>query len=307
MAETTNRTRSREIPSILKTILAAKSTRLAAARRRVPGIELVRRCRDLPPTLDFRGALETPARGQGAPPTNTAAPTNAAIGTGRPRVPTSGAHPLGGLAIIAELKRRSPSRGVIRQHFEPAAILQAYSRGGAAACSVLTEEDHFGGSLGDLEALRPLAELPLLRKDFIFDSYQIYESRAAGADALLLIVAALADHRLHELIGLSRELDMEALVEVHTAEELDRALACGARIVGINNRDLHSFRVDLGVSIELARSLPAGVTAVSESGIHGPEDIRRLKSVGIRAFLVGEHLMRAEDPAAELLHLREEA
>ena len=275
MAETPPRPRPRELPSILRTILSDKSTRLAAAKRRVPGIELVRRCRDLAPTLDFRGALEKPARGREA--------------------------------IIAEIKRRSPSRGVIRLHFEPAAILGAYTRGGAAACSVLTEEDHFGGSLGDLEALRPLAELPLLRKDFIFDSYQIYESRAAGADALLLIVAALADHRLHELIGLSRELDMEALVEVHTAEELDRALACGARIVGINNRDLHSFRVDLGVSIELARSLPAGVTAVSESGIHGPEDIRLLKNAGIRAFLVGEHLMRAEDPAAELLRLGEGA
>jgi indole-3-glycerol phosphate synthase len=184
-------------------------------------------------------------------------------------------------------------------------IHRAYRKGGADAYSVLTEEDHFGGSLGDLEALHELAEVPLLRKDFLFDPYQIYESRAAGADALLLIVAALGDGQLRELISLCRELTMEALVEVHFASELYRALECGAGVVGINNRDLHTFRVDLAVTLELAPHLPGTVTGVAESGISGPEDIRRLRGAGIHAFLVGEQLMRADDPGHELRRLKE--
>ncbi len=283
---------SAALPSILETIITDKTARLRESKRRVPESELKRVCRDLPPPRRFRAVLD-PGFSIPAVPNNTQA---AAAG---------GANPGNAVAIIAEFKRRSPSRGVIRPQFDLAQIHRAYRRGGADAYSVLTEEDHFGGSLEDLKALRKMAKVPLLRKDFLFDPYQIYESRASGADALLLIVAALDDRKLSDLIALSRELSMEALVEVHSAAELSRALACGAGTVGINNRDLHSFRVDLAVSLDLARSLPGRVTAVSESGISGPQDIRRLRSAGIRAFLVGEHLIRAADPGLELSRLKE--
>jgi indole-3-glycerol phosphate synthase len=272
-----------KLPSILRNILSDKAGRLREARRRLPREELARLCRDLPPPAGFQTVLEAAGNGPTAP---KAAPT---------RPP----------AIIAEFKRRSPSRGVIRPNFDLEEIHQAYRAGGADAYSVLTEEDHFGGSLADLRKLRAATRIPLLRKDFLFDPYQIYESRAAGADAPLLIAAVLETPQLTEMIGLSRELNMEALVEVHTKTELRRALDSGARIVGINNRDLHTFEVDLGVSLGLAAGMPPDVTAVSESGIHGPEDIRRLRAAGIHAFLVGEHLMRARDPAAALLRLKE--
>jgi len=275
--------RRAEPPSILKTILNVKAARLEEQKRRTPSSELKQLCRDLPPPRDFRTALD-PAVNQSEPPV---------------------LHGSGSVSIIAEFKRRSPSRGLIRRDFDLPTMHRAYQRGGADAYSVLTEEDHFGGSLADLKALRELSAVPLLRKDFLFDPYQIYEARAAGAGAVLLIVAALEENQLTELVELSRTLRMEALVEVHSAGELKRALACGARIVGINNRDLHSFEVDLSNSLQLARRIPATVTIVSESGIHGPEDIRRLAAVGIRSFLVGEHLVRAEDPAAALRRLKE--
>jgi indole-3-glycerol phosphate synthase len=278
-----------EIPSILRTIIADKALRLGECKSRVPQGELERLCRDLPPVRNFRAALDP--------------------GFAKPVIPSSdkrqGKNPAIPPAIIAEFKRRSPSRGVIRARFDLAEIHRSYARGGADAYSVLTEEDHFGGSLEDLKRLHELSEVSLLRKDFLFDPYQIYESRAAGADALLLIVAALEDGQLRELISLSRELAMEALVEVHSASELRRALECGAAVVGINNRDLHSFQVDIAVSLELASCLPGNVTAVSESGISGPQDIRRLQGAGIHAFLVGEQLMRAEDPGLELRRLKE--
>ena len=283
---------SAALPSILKTILADKAARLRESKRRVPESELKRACRDLPPPRPFRAALDPGCSAPSGPNSTQAA---AAVG----------ADSSNGVAIIAEFKRRSPSRGVIRPHFDLAQIHRAYRRGGADAYSVLTEEDHFNGSLEDLKSLHKTAKVPLLRKDFLFDPYQIYESRAAGADALLLIVAALDDRKLSDLIALSRELSIEALVEVHCAAELSRALSCGAAVVGINNRDLHSFRVDLAVSLELAVSLPGRVTAVSESGISGPQDIRRLSSAGIRAFLVGEQLIRAKDPGRELRRLKE--
>jgi indole-3-glycerol phosphate synthase len=277
-----------ELPSILETILSSKAARLASQKRKTSQKELEHICRDQPPTKDFRAALDPAER-----PLDARAADRSAGGT-RPAV-----------RVIAEFKRRSPSRGVIRPHFDLDQIHRAYERGGADAYSVLTEEDHFAGSLEDLRALRKIAELPLLRKDFLFDPYQIYESRAAGADALLLIVAALDDRRLRDLIALSRELDMEALVEVHNPEELRRSVQCGAAIVGINNRDLHSFQVDIRVTLELAPSLPGHVTGVSESGISGTEDIRRLQKAGIQAFLIGEQLMRCEDPGLELRRLKE--
>jgi indole-3-glycerol phosphate synthase len=182
--------------------------------------------------------------------------------------------------------------------------VRAYERGGAAAVSVLTEEDYFRGSLEDLREAKASARLPVLRKDFVFDEYQVFESAAAGADALLLIVAALDDETLARLLRLTEEeLGMDALVEVHTADELSRALGAGARIVGVNNRDLRTFEVSLETSVELAGLAPAGTLLVSESGLRGAGDVERLRACGFRAFLVGETLMRAADPETALRHL----
>lgn len=210
--------------------------------------------------------------------------------------------------IIAEIKRASPSKGTIRAEAEPAQIAQQYEAGGAAAISVLTEEDRFRGTLDDLRAVRRAVRLPLLRKDFIFDEFQLYESAAAGADALLLIVAALDDERLARLIHITEEvLRMDALVEVHTREELERAHACGATLIGVNNRDLRSFDVSLKTSVELAHDAPPGLSLVSESGLRTGDDLRRLRSLGYQAFLIGETLMRAARPDTALRELIEEA
>jgi indole-3-glycerol phosphate synthase len=203
----------------------------------------------------------------------------------------------GRVNIIAEFKRASPSKGEIRGGASAGETARAYERGGAAALSVLTEEDYFCGSLKDLAEAKASTRLPVLRKDFIFDEYQVFESAAAGADALLLIVAALEDGQLNALLNLTEgELGMDALVEVHTAAELARAHAAGARIVGVNNRDLRSFEVSLETSVELAAHAHAGTLLVSESGLHDAEDIRRLRGCGFSAFLVGETLMRAARP-----------
>ena len=204
--------------------------------------------------------------------------------------------------IIAEFKRRSPSRGEIRTNADPASIAKAYESAGAAAVSVLTEEDHFHGSLDDLRAVRRAISLPILRKDFIFDEYQLYESAAAGADALLLIVAALDDETLGLLRRITEEeLGMDALVEVHTTEEMDRAIRSGAKIIGVNNRDLGTFEVSLETSVKLAPIAPNGAVLISESGIGSAADISRLRSLGYRGFLIGETLMRANDPAQVLM------
>jgi indole-3-glycerol phosphate synthase len=209
-----------------------------------------------------------------------------------------------GVSLIAEHKRRSPSAGEIRAGASVADVVSAYERGGAAALSVLTEEDFFRGSLADLHEAKASTRLPVIRKDFVFDEYQVFESAAAGADALLLIVAALDDEVLARLLRLTEEeLSMDALVEVHTAEELVRALDAGAHIVGVNNRDLRTFEVSLETSVKLAELAPAGTLLVSESGLRGAGDVDRLRSCGFRAFLVGETLMRAEDPEAALRYL----
>jgi indole-3-glycerol phosphate synthase len=203
----------------------------------------------------------------------------------------------GRVNVIAEFKRASPSKGVIRDDLGAAETARAYKEGGACALSVLTEGDHFRGSLGDLEEARAAARLPVLRKDFIFDDYQVYESAAAGADALLLIASMLDDDALARLRRLTEdELGMDALVEVHMADEMRRADAAGARIIGVNNRDLRTFRVSLETSFELARRAPAGRLLVSESGIRDHADIRRLTRAGFNAFLIGETPMRAERP-----------
>lgn len=200
--------------------------------------------------------------------------------------------------IIAEFKRRSPSKGAIRSDARPDVTVREYERGGAAAISVLTEEDSFDGSLGDLRSVRQASELPILRKDFIFDEFQIYESAAAGADALLLIVAVLDDESLIALRTLTEdELQMDALVEVHTHEEMQRALGCGANVIGVNNRNLATFDVTLQTSIDLAAAAVNNPVLISESGIETASDIEILRQAGYRGFLIGESLMRSENPA----------
>ena len=209
----------------------------------------------------------------------------------------------GQVNVIAEIKRRSPSRGPIRVDAHPARIAQAYEEGGAAALSVLTDEAFFGGSIADLQEARRATRLPALRKDFIVDPYQVAESVLAGADAILLIVAALADGDLRALHALALESGLDALVEVHDRAELDRALAAGARVVGVNSRDLRTMTVDLGTAIALASAIPDDVVAVAESGIRTPADVVRLREAGYDAFLVGEQLMAQDDPGAALAAL----
>ncbi len=205
--------------------------------------------------------------------------------------------------IIAEIKKASPSCGCIREDFDPIEIAQLYERNGAAALSVLTEEQYFQGSLQILEQVRSVTTLPLLRKDFLIDPYQIVESRYFGADAVLLIVRALSNDLLADLLSHTHAHGMEALVEVHNGQELKQAMAVGAKLIGINNRDLSTFRTDLATSERLAALVDRDVVLVSESGIHTAEDIQRLTACGIKAFLVGETLMRAPSPGQKLREL----
>jgi indole-3-glycerol phosphate synthase len=205
-------------------------------------------------------------------------------------------------AIIAEIKKASPSKGVLTEQFDPAAIAALYSSGGAAALSVLTDSEFFKGSLGDLQSARRAVELPVLRKDFTIDEFHVIEAAAHGADAILLIAALLDESRLRRFRELAGHYRMAALVEVHDGEELDRALGSGATIVGVNNRNLHTFEVTLETSILLGEKIPSGVVKVTESGIHSSADVRKLS--GYNAFLVGEHLMKSADPAAALRELR---
>lgn len=253
--------------SILDDILSDKAQEVAESRRRRPLASLIAQIRDLLPTRDFVGALRNPP------------------------------------CIIAEVKKASPSRGVIRPDFDPVAIARSYAKHGAAALSVLTDEKYFQGKLEFLQAIREEVSLPLLRKDFTLDSYQIYEARLAGADAILLIVAALDDAALKELLQLANDLGMAALVEVHTREELERVLPLHPHLVGINNRDLGTFRTDLETTLQILPLIPPDVVVVSESGIHSAADIARLRAEGVHAFLIGESLMRAPDPGLKLREL----
>ena len=205
-----------------------------------------------------------------------------------------------GLRIIAELKKASPSRGLLRPDYRCRELAQGYEAGGAAALSVLTEAHFFRGSLTDLIDARDAVGLPVLRKDFILASYQVYESAAANADALLVIVAAASDKLLRELIELCGRLQVAALVEVHTEEEVSRAVSAGASIIGVNNRDLQTFEVTLETSLRLRDRIPSNCLAVSESGIRTADDLVRLHGAGYDAVLIGEHLMTAEDPGREL-------
>jgi indole-3-glycerol phosphate synthase len=215
----------------------------------------------------------------------------------------SGALSRNGLNILAELKPASPSHGVLREPFDPPALAAAFQSAGAVALSVLTESEFFRGSLKNLRDARKSVNLPVLRKDFIFDPWQVWETRANDADSFLLMVAVLRDAQLRDLLALGRELGMEPLVEVHTANELDRALAAGSRIIGVNNRDLKTLDVRVETSFELIERIPDDCIAVSESGLRSHDDLQKLREAGFDAFLIGEHLMLAPDPAAALAQL----
>lgn len=206
-------------------------------------------------------------------------------------------------AVIAEVKKASPSKGVIRPDFHPDAIAASYARGGATCLSVLTDQDFFQGHEDYLQQARAACRLPVLRKDFTIDPWQVHEARAIGADAILLIVAALEDSLMAELHGTALELGLDVLVEVHTGEELDRALALDAELIGINNRDLHTFDTSLQTTLDLLDRMPAGKLVVTESGIHSPGDVRLMREHGVYGFLVGEAFMRADEPGEELRRL----
>jgi len=254
---------------ILDRILARKVEEIAARHAAVPLDDLVARVGDLPDTRGFAAAME------------------AKIADGLP-------------AVIAEVKKASPSKGVIRADFHPAEIARSYEAGGAACLSVLTDADFFQGSEAYLQQARAACSLPVLRKDFIIDPYQVYEARVIGADCILLIVAALDDERLMDLSLLAAELDLDVLAEVHDEDELLRALALPVPLVGVNNRNLRTFETSLDTSLRLRPLVEPGRIFVTESGIHAKEDVARLRAADIDAFLVGEAFMRAPDPGSAL-------
>ncbi|MDE1893357.1 MAG: indole-3-glycerol phosphate synthase TrpC [Pseudomonadota bacterium] len=257
---------------ILNRILARKAEEIAERRNKLPLAELTARIADLPGTRGFAAAIE------------------AKIAHGLP-------------AVIAEVKKASPSKGVIRADFDPVAIARSYEAGGAACLSVLTDSDFFQGSEAFLQQARAACSLPLLRKDFTIDPYQVHEARAIGADCILLIVAALDDDLLLELSLQAAELDLDVLCEVHDEEELERAMALPVPLIGVNNRNLRNFETALETSLALQELIEYDRVLVAESGIHTPEDVARLREGGIQAFLVGEAFMRAADPGAELRRL----
>ena len=261
-----------DTPDILKKICHRKAEEVLARSERLPLDELRSRAKDAPPARGFALALET------------------RVAEGR-------------AAVIAEIKRASPSKGVLREDYRPAEIAASYARGGAACLSVLTDRDFFQGSDLDLQEARAACALPVIRKDFIIDPYQVYEARVLGADCVLLIAACLEDGPLESLSALAQGLGMDVLVEVHDAAELTRALAVPGRLIGINNRNLRTFEVSLETTLGLLESVPADRLLVTESGILGPGDVALLRGRGVHAFLVGEAFMRALDPGAALERL----
>lgn len=209
----------------------------------------------------------------------------------------------GQAAVIAEIKKASPSKGILREHFEPSAIARSYEKGGAACLSVLTDVDFFQGADEYLQQARAACSLPVLRKDFFVDPYQVYEARTLGADCILLIVAALTDAMLVELLQLADELHMDALVEVHDAEEMQRALATPATLIGVNNRNLRTFDTTLDTTLDLVSAFPDDRLLVTESGIHSRQDVQTMRLKGVNVFLVGEAFMKAEEPGEKLAEL----
>ena len=257
---------------ILKKILAVKAGEVAVASLARPLRKLKADVERVAPPRDFLGQLQ------------------AAVAAGR-------------AGVIAEIKKASPSQGVIRHAFDPAAIAKSYASAGASCLSILTDRQFFHGEPEYLEQGRSACTLPVLRKDFMIDPWQVYESRLMGADCILLIVSALGDAQLAELAGTAADLGMDALLEVHDGEELERALALKPPFVGINNRDLRSFHTDTGITLALLPKIPADCLVVTESGIKSREDVQKMRSHGVHAFLVGETFMRADDPGTKLAEL----
>ena len=257
---------------VLERIVATKKAEIAAAKRRLAPAEVERRARAAAAPRDFVGALR------------------AKVAAGRP-------------AVIAEVKKASPSKGVIRADFDPASIARSYESGGAACMSVLTDKEFFQGANEYLEAARAASRLPALRKDFMLEPYQVFESRALGADCILLIAAALSREAMRELESVAAGLGMAVLVEVHDAAELDAALELKTPLLGINNRNLRTFETRLETTLDLLPRVPAGRLVVTESGILAPQDVARMRARGVHAFLVGEAFMRAADPGAALQQL----
>jgi indole-3-glycerol phosphate synthase len=261
-----------DTPDILKKIVARKREEIAERSARVPQTELEARLANLDPPRGFVDALQ------------------ARVDAGR-------------AAVIAEIKKASPSKGVLREDFRPAEIARSYARGGAACLSVLTDVDFFQGGDAYLQQARAACDLPVIRKDFIVDPYQVAEARAIGADCILLIAACLDDATLQGLNDQARGLGMDVLIEVHDAAELTRALSTDNRLIGINNRNLRSFEVSLQTTLDLLPMIPADRLVVTESGILGPEDVSLMRRNGVHTFLVGEAFMRADDPGRRLAEL----
>jgi len=260
------------VSDVLERILATKRAEVAAAMAALPRVGLEASARGAPVARDFVGAIRARIAG-------------------------------GEAAVIAEIKRASPSKGLLREHFEPAAIARSYEAAGAACLSVLTDRDYFQGAPEHLRAARAACALPVLRKDFIVDPYQIFEARAMGADCILLIAAALDRPAMRSLESVAATLGMAVLVEVHDAAELDAALALATPLIGINNRDLRTFETRLETTLGLLPRIPRGRIVVAESGIVAPEDVARLRRAGVGAFLVGEAFMRAPDPGEALARI----
>ncbi len=252
-------------PNILRKIIVQKARELAAAKEKISAQELRAQISRASSPRSLRSALQRD-----------------------------------GLAVIAEIKKASPSAGVIRENFDPSEIAKSYVKAGADAISMLTDEQFFQGSLTYIPQVRPFTPIPILRKDFIIDAYQLLEARAAGADAVLLIVAALEQAQLRDLLRQTRDLGMDALVETHTAAEMNIAVETGADIIGINNRSLETFRIDLATTEQLAPLAPQGATLVAESGLHRRDDAQRMIAAGVHAILVGTHFMKSPDPGVAL-------
>ncbi|HHJ38013.1 MAG: indole-3-glycerol-phosphate synthase [Methylothermaceae bacteria B42] len=263
---------SQQPADILQKILATKEEEVSQRKRRMPLNEIREIAEGMGIPADFQGALERK------------------IESGQP-------------AVIAEVKKASPSQGVIRENFDPREIAHSYARAGAACMSVLTDKTYFQGSEAYLQLAKTTSGLPVLRKDFMIDPYQVYEAKAIQADAILLIVAALEDALMQDLAQLADELSLAVLVEVHDAHELERAMELDQAILGINNRNLRTFETSLDNTLQLLPLIPKGKLVVTESGIHTPEDVKKMRQAGVHAFLVGESFMRAQDPGEKLKEL----